>query len=104
MPEDLSALREFAVTGVVAEVSQREGSVYPAEGEGRFRVALINYGAKGNIIRCLQKRGCAVTVVPHDTSAEDILAMRPDGVMLSNGPGDPAENTFEIAQIAKLIG
>lgn len=104
VPEDLSALREFAVTGVVAEVSQREGSVYPAEGEERFRVALINYGAKGNIIRCLQKRGCAVTVVPHDTSAEDILAMRPDGVMLSNGPGDPAENTFEIAQIAKLIG
>lgn len=104
VPDDLSALKAYSVTGVVAEVSQKRASVHPAQGEERYRVTLIDYGAKGNIIRCLQKRGCAVTVVPHDTSAEDILAARPDGVMLSNGPGDPAENTFEIAQIAKLAG
>ena len=104
VPEDLSALRSYAVRGVVAEVSEREKSLFPAEGDASYRVALIDYGAKENILRCLRRRGCAVTVVPHDTSAEEILAMEPDGVMLSNGPGDPAENTFEIAQIAKLIG
>ena len=104
VPDDLSMLRDYTVTGVVAEVSQKKTSVYPAQGEPKHAVTLIDYGAKGNIIRCLQKRGCSVTVVPHDTSAEDILAAHPDGVMLSNGPGDPAENTFEIAQIAKLVG
>jgi len=104
VPDDLSALRDFAVTNAVAEVSQKEASVHPAKGETLYRVVLIDYGAKGNILRCLEKRGCEVIAVPHDTSAEDILAMEPDGVMLSNGPGDPAENVFEIAQIAKLIG
>ena len=104
VPEDLSAIRSFSVQGVVAEVSQKEKSVYSAEGKALYKVVLIDYGAKGNIIRCLQRRGCDVTVVPHDMSAEDILAMQPEGVMLSNGPGDPAENTFEIDQIAKLIG
>ena len=104
VPDDLSALRDYAVTGAVAEVSQKETHVFEPVGEKKYAVTLIDYGAKGNIIRSLQKRGCAVTVVPHDASAEDILAGKPDGVMLSNGPGDPAENTFEIAQIAKLIG
>ncbi len=104
VPDNLSALRDYAVTGAVAQVSQREKTVCPAQGDERWRVALIDYGAKGNIIRCLQRRGCTVTIVPHDTSAEDILALAPDGVMLSNGPGDPAENTYEIAQIAKLVG
>ena len=104
VPEDLSALRSFSVQGVVSEVSQKEKSILPAQGKNLHKVVLIDYGAKGNIIRCLQKRGCDVTVVPHDTTAEDILAMQPEGVMLSNGPGDPAENTFEIAQIANLIG
>ncbi len=104
VPEDLSALRDYTVAGVVAQVSCHTPGVHPAAGEEKYAVTLLDYGAKGNIVRCLQKRGCTVTVVPHDTTAEDILAASPDGVMLSNGPGDPAENTFEIAQIAKLIG
>ena len=65
---------------------------------------LIDYGTKRNIIRELQSRGCAVTVLPSAATAEEILAARPDGVMLSNGPGDPAENTGCIAQIKKLLG
>ena len=74
-------------------------------GEDRnLHVVLIDYGAKRNIIRSLTERGCRVTVVPHDTPAEKILAMQPDGVMLSNGPGDPAENVFEVEQIAQLVG
>ena len=104
VPEDLSEIKNYRVTNVVAQVSRRDIKDFPAEGKERFRVVLFDYGAKMNIIRCLKKRGCRVTAVPHDMQADDILALRPDGVMLSNGPGDPAENTQEIAQIRKLIG
>ena len=61
-----------------------------ASAEGSFRVVAIDYGVKRNILRLLAQAGCDVTVVPATTSAETILAMRPDGVFLSNGPGDPA--------------
>ena len=104
VPADLTPIETYAVTGVVEAVSCREASVYPAEGEERFRVSLLDYGAKRNIVRELQKRGCTVTVLPATTSAEEILAADPDGVMLSNGPGDPAENTYQIEQIRKLLG
>ncbi len=104
VPEVLDALKNYAVRGVVAEVSRKEPTVCPAQGETRFRVTLLDYGAKNNIIRSLTKRGCEVTVVPQNTSAEDILAGDPDGIMLSNGPGDPEENTYCIEQIRKLIG
>ena len=104
VPADLKAVETYAVTGVVEAVSCKEPSVHPAVGEEKFRVSLIDYGAKRNIIRELQKRGCTVTVLPAATSAEDILAADPDGVMLSNGPGDPAETVYEIAQIQKLLG
>ena len=56
----------------------------------RFHVVAVDYGAKRNILRCLASAGCRVTVVPADATAEDILRHRPDGVFLSNGPGDPA--------------
>ena len=114
MPGLPERIREYQVKNAVAEVSTKEvlefGPGSPtsaacscAEGE-TLHVVLIDYGAKRNIIRCLVKRGCRVTVVPHDTTAEEILALKPDGVMLSNGPGDPAENVFEVQQIAKLVG
>ena len=114
MPGLPERIREYQVKNAVAEVSTKEvlefGPGSPtsaacscAEGE-TLHVVLIDYGAKRNIIRCLVKRGCRVTVVPHDTPAEEILALKPDGVMLSNGPGDPAENEFEVQQIAKLVG
>ena len=104
IPADLTPIETYAVTGVVEAVSCKEPSVHPAEGEERFRVSLLDYGAKRNIVRELQKRGCTVTVLPASTSAEEILAADPDGVMLSNGPGDPAENTYQIEQIRKLLG
>lgn len=104
IPEDISDIQGYAVTGVVAQVSCSSKTVYPAEGEKKYSVTLIDYGAKKNIIRSLAARGCEVTVVPQDTPAEDILASSPDGIMLSNGPGDPAENTYCIEQIKKLIG
>ncbi len=104
VPQDLEPIRAYRVSGVVAECSARERSVHPADGERKFRVALMDYGAKHNIIRELQQRGCEITVLPQDTSAEEVLALAPDGVMLSNGPGDPAENTYCIEQLRKLVG
>ena len=69
-----------------------------------FEVVAIDYGLKCNILRCLADVGCRVTVVPATTSAEDILARKPDGVFLSNGPGDPAATgTYAVPEIRKLI-
>ena len=104
VPADLAPVATYAVTGVVEAVTCKEPTVFPAEGEEAFKVSLIDYGAKRNIVRELQKRGCTVTVLPATTAAEDILAANPDGVMLSNGPGDPAENIYQIEQIQKLLG
>lgn len=65
-------------------------------------VVLFDFGAKLNIQRELEKRGCKVTVVPYNTTAEEVIKMAPDGIMLSNGPGDPAENVGVIEEIRKL--
>ena len=104
VPADLSEIRDYAVTGAVALAGRRAPEEFPAEGPERFHVALLDYGAKRNIIRSLTRRGCRVTALPHDASAADVLSLRPDGIMLSNGPGDPAENVREIAELTKLIG
>ena len=104
VPADLAAVRAYAVTDAVASVTCAAPTEYPGDGETRCRVALLDFGAKRNIIRSLTARGCAVTVFPASTPAADILATAPDGVMLSNGPGDPAENTAIIAEIGKLLG
>ena len=104
VPADLKPVETYAVVGVVEAVTCKEPTVHPAVGEEMFKVSLLDYGAKNNIIRELQKRGCTVTVLPATTSAEDILTSDPDGVMLSNGPGDPAENVYQIEQIKKLLG
>ena len=103
-PPSLEALKSYAVRDAVKSVSTGATALFPARGEKRFNVTLIDYGAKANIERELQKRGCEVKMVPCDTPAEAILAERPDGIMLSNGPGDPAENTACIAEIKKLLG
>lgn len=72
-----------------------------ADGKGK-KVVLFDFGAKANIERELERRGCEVKVVPYNTTAEEIIRMAPSGVMLSNGPGDPAENTGIIEEIKKL--
>lgn len=63
---------------------------YGRQDNPRFHVVAVDFGAKRNILRCLASAGCKVTVVPADSSAEDVLKHQPDGVFLSNGPGDPA--------------
>jgi carbamoyl-phosphate synthase small subunit len=72
--------------------------------EPRLNVVAMDFGAKRNILRCLAQQGCKVTVVPGDTKAEDILVMNPDGVFLSNGPGDPAATgEYAVPEIRKLV-
>ncbi len=104
VPEDPGVIGAYRVSGVLPEVTCAAPYDCPAEGAARHRVALLDYGVKRNILRELQKRGCAVTVYPAGTPAEAILARDYDGVVLSNGPGDPAEDLFQIGQIRKLMG
>ncbi|MCM1363782.1 MAG: carbamoyl phosphate synthase small subunit [Faecalibacterium sp.] len=104
IPENLEPIKEYKVTNSVETASTKQPEKYPATVAAKYEVILIDYGAKMNIVRSLCERGCNVTVVPFNTSAEDILGMNPDGIMLSNGPGDPADNTYSIKQIKKLLG
>ena len=74
------------------------------EAPAKYKVVAMDFGCKQNILRCLQDAGCAVHVVPAETSADTILALQPDGVFLSNGPGDPAATAaYAGPEIAKLI-
>jgi carbamoyl-phosphate synthase small subunit len=97
-------LRSFAVKNSVESTSTGASYTMLPEGEPLYTVALIDYGAKKSIADNLVKRGCRVTVYPYHTAAEEILASKPDGIMLTNGPGDPADNAFCIEQIRKLFG
>lgn len=97
--EILPKLKDYTTGKVVEKVTCREK--YVLEGDGP-KVALLDLGAKRNIARSLNQRGCQVTVYPALTSAEEILASNPDGIMLSNGPGDPKECTTIIEEIRKL--
>jgi carbamoyl-phosphate synthase small subunit len=69
----------------------------------RFKVVAYDYGTKRNIFRLLAEQGCEITVVPAQTPAAEVLAMRPDGVFLSNGPGDPAACDYAIAATRELL-
>ena len=95
----LQRIKEYSVKGVVKRTSTKEAYSLPGKGK---RVVLIDFGAKRNIARQLQKRGCEVIVVPCYTKAKEILKLKPDGIMLSNGPGDPKENADIIEEIKKL--
>ena len=99
LEEATRRIREYTVTGVVLKTTVKEPYVIPGNGK---KVALLDCGAKNNIARSLEKRGCEVTVYPADTLAEEILKTSPDGIMLSNGPGDPAENVEIIQEVKKL--
>lgn len=98
----LEDIRSFVIVDAVKSVSCKTIREEKSE-QGLYRVVLMDFGYKRNIVRSLKNRGCDVTIVPSDTPAEEILAMKPDGIMLSNGPGDPEENVEIIAQIKKLL-
>ncbi len=104
VPENLDFVNGYVIRNAVESVTTEKPFVLKPEGEKKFSVTLIDYGAKRNIVRELLRRGCEITVVPATMTAEEILAANPDGIMLSNGPGDPAENTFQIEQLRRLFG
>jgi carbamoyl-phosphate synthase small subunit len=78
------------------------GTGYSTQSEPRFHVVAYDFGVKFNILRMLASRGCRVTVVPAKTAAADVLALQPDGVFLSNGPGDPQPCDYAI-QSARIL-
>ena len=79
------------------------GAGYGLSAKPRFKVVAYDYGVKRNILRMLASRGCALTVVPAQTPAKDVLKLKPDGVFLSNGPGDPEPCDYAIEAIAEII-
>lgn len=95
----LKLIRAYRVQGTVEKTTRSQIQVYPGSGP---RVALLDLGVKENMIRSLNRRGCEVTVFPARTPARVILEGGFDGVMLSNGPGDPADNVQVIQEIRKL--
>ena len=105
LTDPIARMHAYTVTGVVKKTSCKEKYILPASDAFEKpikKVALLDLGAKRNIARSLAQRGCEVTIYPCDTTAEEILASSPDGIMLSNGPGDPKENVEIIKEIRKL--
>ena len=99
--EIIKELKGYKIVDAVKGATCKEMKVFNENGEKH--VVLMHFGEKANIQRELIKRGCKVTVVPSYTKASEILAMNPDGIMLSNGPGDPAENVEVIEEIKALV-
>lgn len=99
LDEVLPRLQAYTTGKVVEKVTCSEKKVLENDG---LRVALLDLGAKRNIARSLHERGCQVTIYPADTKAEEIIADMPDGIMLSNGPGDPKDCGPIIGEIRKL--
>lgn len=101
LDKDIEELKSYKVTDAVKSVTTDKEELFESETHKK-NVVLMDFGAKDNIRRELVKRGCDVTVVPASTTCEQIVAMNPDGIMLSNGPGDPTENTEIVAELKKL--
>lgn len=99
--QDLKEIASYRVTDAVRSVTKNGQERFCAQ-EPRYNVVLWDFGAKDNIRRELVKRGCNVTVVPSNTTAQQIKDLHPDGIMLSNGPGNPADNVAVIEQLRIL--
>lgn len=93
---------EMANRELASVVTIDESFDYPAENEEKFHVVAYDFGVKTNSLREFSKFGCKITVVPAETSAEDVLKIKPDGIFLSNGPGDPSSMKLVVAEIQKL--
>lgn len=98
---DIGALKRFRIVRPVERVSTK---VHYTEGEtgAKYKVALMDFGMKRNICRSLVKRGCCVYIMPYDTTSDEILSIAPDGLFLSNGPGDPEDNVGVIENLRAL--
>ncbi len=103
IPKTLDDIKDFKIKDALS-VADQETKVVEADGEKLYEVTLVNYGSIGDFAKALASKGCRVTIVPPTTTAEEILEGKPDGILLSNGAGDPSENVFCIEQIKKLMG
>lgn len=95
-------LKSYTIENAVENTTCKEEKTFEPEEKNGHKVVLFDYGAKLNICRELLKRGFEVTVVPADTKVERVKELAPDGIMLSNGPGDPAKNTAIIEELGKI--
>ena len=100
---DTDALKAYKITGAVESVASNKTGYFEAE-EKKYSVAMLDFGATANAVEKLTEKGCSVTVFPYNTKADEILAMDFDGVVISNGPGDPAENTQIIEEVKNILG
>jgi len=103
-PDEVSLddIKSYKIKNAVENVSCKKPVLYKAE-KPRYTVALLDFGLKENIKRELLARGCNVWVLPHNTSVKDLLSLGVDGIMLSNGPGDPKDNPQVISNIKELM-
>jgi carbamoyl-phosphate synthase small subunit len=106
----LAGLPEFEGRDLISEVTTKKPYSWPLEKSGtqgpksKFRVVAVDFGVKWNLLRDLESRGCAVEVVPATTTAAEILARKPQGVFLSNGPGDPSAAPYAVEMTRGILG
>lgn len=99
---DLSEIKNYSIKNAVETVSTKEVKQYKSDNP-KYNVALLDFGLKQNIERELIKRGCNVWVFPYNSSLSDMLSIEPDGIMLSNGPGNPTDNPLVIENLKEII-
>ena len=97
---DMEALKAYKIENVVADLSVKEPEV--VNPDGQYKIALFDFGRKNSIVKDLVERDCQVHVLPCDTSAEAVLALSPDGIVLSAGPGNPEDNTAAVETLQAL--
>ena len=103
LEEVLQKIHQYKVGKVIEKTTCKEKYIIPAVKEVKYKVALMDYGLKNNIPRSLAERGCEVSVYPGFTKAEEVLKGKPDGIMLSNGPGDPKECQEVITEVKNMF-
>ena len=99
-----SGVPSLAGRDLAKEVTTETSYTWGDNKNAKHKVVVLDYGVKHNILNSLVERNCEMTIMPASTSAEAVLALEPDGIFLSNGPGDPAAVTYAIAAIAELVG
>ena len=100
----LKELPKYEGSDFVSEVSAPEPFSWPEPDQPKHHIVLLDFGVKHNIMRILRRLGCRTTAVPHQTTADDILALKPDGIVMSPGPGDPALLDGAVATAKGLVG
>jgi carbamoyl-phosphate synthase small subunit len=102
--EIFKTLPEFGTRDLLKEVSTREPYFWNKPKTTKFKVVALDYGIKWNLLRELEDRGCEVEVLPATSTSKDILSRKPDGVFLSNGPGDPEKAPYAVTAVKEVLG